>query len=101
MTQPLSLRFSVQFLVEPDDDGFHAFSPALPGLHTDGETEDDAARAFADAVPAYVESILKHGEPLPIGVVVEPAAHAHTHVEDIIVPWLPPSLLTSGDNSRA
>lgn len=99
--RPASLRLTLQFLVEPDEDGFHAFSPALKGLHVDGETEDEAARNFVEAAPAYVASILQHGEPLPMGVVVDVSDLARPHSEEILVPWVPPSLLTSGDNSRA
>lgn len=99
---PAPLRISIQFFVEPDDGGFHAFSPLLKGLHVDGATEDEAARNFIDAAPAYLTSVLQHDEPLPIGVVLEIdiRSHARPHTEQILVPWVPPSLLTSGDSSR-
>lgn len=93
MTYP-RIRVTVQFLVEPDEGGFHAFSPALKGLHVDGETEADAARTFVEAVPAYLESVFQHGEPLPLGVLVEVPSAATPHIEEISVPWVPPSLLT-------
>jgi predicted RNase H-like HicB family nuclease len=99
--RPANLRLTLQFLVEPDEGGFHAFSPALKGLHVDGETEEEAARNFVAAAPAYLESILRHGEPLPLGVLVDASDRARPHSEEILVPWVPPSLLTSGDNSRA
>ena len=99
MTYPL-IRVIVQFLVEPDVGGFHAYSPALKGLHVDGLTEAEAARHFVDAVPAYLESVLRHGEPLPLGGLVDVPHAATPHTEEISVPWVPPSLLTSGDNSR-
>ncbi|HVT46516.1 MAG TPA: type II toxin-antitoxin system HicB family antitoxin [Vicinamibacterales bacterium] len=95
------MKFTVQFLVEPDGDGFHAYSPALPGLHTDGASEREAVREFVAAVPAYLESVLQHGDPLPVGVIVDaPPVAAVRHTEEITVPWVPPFLLTSGDNSR-
>jgi predicted RNase H-like HicB family nuclease len=97
---PRPIKFTVQFLVEPDEDRFHAYSPALPGLHTDGATELEAVHEFVAAVPAYLESVLQHGEPLPVGVIVEASPIANRHSEEISVPWVPPSLLTSGDNSR-
>lgn len=95
-------RLSVTFLVEPDEGRFHAFSPALPGLHADGQTEQEAAASFVAEVPPYIASILRHGDPLPIGVIVE-AQHqaARRHSEEILVPCVPPSLLTSGASSRA
>jgi predicted RNase H-like HicB family nuclease len=98
---PRPLRLTIQFFVEPDDGGFHAFSPALKGLHVDGATAHEAAQQFVAAVPAYLQSVLQHGEPLPIGVVVEVPGGAEPHLEEVTVPWVPPSLLTSGDSSRA
>ena len=97
---PAPLRITLQFFVEPDAGGFHAFSPALKGLHVDGATEHEAAKNFVDAAPAYLTSVLQHGEPIPIGVVVEISDQARPHTEQILVPWVPPSLLTSGDSSR-
>jgi predicted RNase H-like HicB family nuclease len=63
-----TIRLMVHFLVEPDEGGFHAYSPALKGLHVDGASEDEAVRNFAEAAPADLQSVLKHGEPLPIGL---------------------------------
>jgi predicted RNase H-like HicB family nuclease len=102
--EPKELRLSVQFLVEADGEGFHAFSPVLPGLHADGETEQEAVHNFIHVVPAYFISILKHGEPLPVGVMVEvrePGRKVTTHSEEIVLPWLPPSVLESGTSLRA
>ena len=61
----LTLRSTV--VVEPDEGGFHAFAPALDGLHADGVSEDEAARNLVDVLPAYITSLAKHGDPLPIG----------------------------------
>ena len=36
------VRFTVELVVEPDDDGYHAFCPALKGLHVAGQTEEEA-----------------------------------------------------------
>lgn len=65
------MRVQIGIVVEPDDGGFHAYAPALPGLHTDGRTEEEAVQNAAEAVVAYLESMLKHGDPLPIGCVTE------------------------------
>lgn len=65
------MRVQIDIVVEPDDNGFHAYAPALPGLHTDGQTEEEAIQNAAEAVGAYLESMLKHGDPLPIGCVTE------------------------------
>lgn len=97
------LMIQVQFFTEPDERGFHAFSPLLKGLHADGETEEEAAQNFADAVPAYIESLAKHGEPLPLGMVVTvpsvestqvPTGAFLKHVREVTLSW--PSMETSG-----
>jgi predicted RNase H-like HicB family nuclease len=101
---PPQLSLTVQFCVEPDEGGYHAFSPLLKGLHADGETEDEAARNFVEVIPAYIESLAKHGEPLPVGMVVtvsspEEATQVPTgaflkHVREVTLSW--PSMETSG-----
>ncbi len=61
----LRLQFTV--IIEPDGDSFHAYCPAFKGLHVDGANEKEAVRNAADAVGVYVNSLVSHGEPLPIG----------------------------------
>ncbi len=63
--------FKILIVVEPDEGEFHAYCPALKGLHTCGATEEEAMDNAADAAIAYLESLIKHGDPIPIGV----AAH--------------------------
>ena len=63
------LRIKVRLIVEPDDEGFHAYCPELQGLHVDGATEKEAVRNARDAVSAYLTSLMKHGDPIPVGVV--------------------------------
>lgn len=101
MTTPPFIRLTLHFLVEPDEGGFHAYSPALKGLHVDGVSEADAVKNYVEAAAGYLESVLQHGEPLPIGLIVTVPRRAHSHAEEVLVPWVPPSLLTSGVNSRA
>ena len=72
------MRMQVLIIVEPDGEEFHAYSPSLPGLHTCGATEEEALAHAKDAVYAYIKSMIKHGDPLPIGC----ARPEHSH-------WLP------------
>jgi predicted RNase H-like HicB family nuclease len=65
------MRVQVYIVVEPDGDGFHAYAPALPGLHADGQTEDEARRNAAELAVLYLASMVKHGDPLPIGGMAE------------------------------
>lgn len=63
--QRLRLEFAV--VIEKDEDRFHAFCPGLKGLHVDGATEEEAMQNAAEAAQCYVASLVRHGDPLPIG----------------------------------
>ena len=65
------IGFKVEVVVEPDDNGFHAYCPALKGLHTSGDTQEEALANAKDAVAAYLQSLIKHGDPIPLNVVRE------------------------------
>jgi len=74
------IQFAINIIVEPDEDGFHAFCPALKGLHVGGDTEAEAIRNATDAAIIYLESLIKHGDPIPVGVTREfiaPAQQTH------------------------
>lgn len=60
------LAFDV--IIEPDQPGLHAYCPALKGLHVGGDTADEALQNARDAINAYVRSLTKHGDPIPVGV---------------------------------
>ena len=75
-----SLEFQLVFVVEPDEGEFHAFCPALKGLHTAGATEQAALENAKNAAVAFILSLIKHGDPIPLGVTVaesEKAASAN------------------------
>ena len=57
-------RFAV--VIEPDEDAFHAYVPALPGCHTFGATVEEARANIAEAIALHVESMLESGEPIPV-----------------------------------
>ena len=40
--------------------------PALPGLVTEGDTIEEARAMVKDAIRGYLESLVKHGEEIPI-----------------------------------
>ena len=40
--------------------------PALPGCYTAGRTLEEAREMASDAIRACCDSLLKHGEPLPV-----------------------------------
>lgn len=53
-------------VIEPDEDGFHAYVPVLPGCHTFGDTLDEARANVVEAMELHIESMQQDGEPIPI-----------------------------------
>lgn len=60
------LEFTVEIVVEPDGEQFHAYCPALKGLHVGGETESEALQNATDAAILYIESMIRHNEAIPL-----------------------------------
>jgi predicted RNase H-like HicB family nuclease len=52
-------------LEREDDGGYHAFCPALPGCHSQGDTYNEAIENIEDAIRLYIESLSSHGEEIP------------------------------------
>ncbi len=58
------MKFRV--VIEQDEDGkFSASCPTLPGCRSQGDTRDEAKHNIADAIKGYLESLKKHGDPIP------------------------------------
>jgi antitoxin HicB len=56
----------MRVVIEQDEDGvFVATCPALPGCVSQGKTREEALTNMRDAIAGYVESLRKHGEPIP------------------------------------
>ena len=56
-----------------EDGGFAVWVPALPGCVSQGETRDEALANIREAIQCYLESCLKHGEPIPVEAKMEEA----------------------------
>ena len=53
-------------LIEQDEDGtFVVDCPSLPGCVSQGRSRDEALTNIKDAIAGYVQSLRKHGEPIP------------------------------------
>ena len=53
-------------ILDPEPEGGYAvWVPALPGCVSQGETLEEALANIREAIQCYVESSLKHGDPLP------------------------------------
>ncbi|MCH7802144.1 MAG: type II toxin-antitoxin system HicB family antitoxin [Chloroflexi bacterium] len=58
------MKFAIT--LETDEDGYIVVScPALPGCHSQGKTKDEAIANIKEAIEGFVESMRKHGEPIP------------------------------------
>jgi antitoxin HicB len=57
--------FEIVIEKEPEDEGYSAYSPSLPGCFSNGRTIEDASRNMREAIQQHVASLLAHGEPVP------------------------------------
>jgi predicted RNase H-like HicB family nuclease len=59
-------KLSYRILLRPEPEGgYTVIVPSLPGCITYGKTIEEARRMALDAIKAYLESLKKHGEPIP------------------------------------
>lgn len=62
------ITLCIPVIVEPDGSHrFHAYTPALPGLHVDGRTKKQTVRIAVRAVTVYLDSLARYHDPLPVG----------------------------------
>ncbi len=59
-------NYQFTVVIEPDEEGYHAYAPALPGCHTFGMTIDEARANILEAIELHVESMLQDGETIPV-----------------------------------
>jgi predicted RNase H-like HicB family nuclease len=57
--------FEVVIEKEPEDAGYFAWSPSLPGCFSNGATIEEAKRNMREAVTQHVSVLLKNGDPVP------------------------------------
>jgi predicted RNase H-like HicB family nuclease len=60
----------VEFVFEPQEEGgYHVYAPDLPGLHTEGDSLDEALENAREALELYVEGVREEGRSIDSGVV--------------------------------
>jgi len=59
--------YSFEIIVEkePEDEGYFAYSPTLPGCFSNGQTIEEAKRNIRQAVQQHIESLQARGQPIP------------------------------------
>ena len=58
--------YNYTIVIEPDENAFHAYVPALQGCHSCGNTHDEAKENIKEAIELYLETLLDLGEEIPI-----------------------------------
>ncbi len=60
----------VEFVFEPQQEGgYHVYAPELPGLHTQGDTLEEATQSAREALELYIEGLREDGRSLEMGIV--------------------------------
>ena len=58
-------RYTVLLTPDHDEGGYAVRVPALPGLHTQGATYDQALANAREAIAFHLECLEAEGEPIP------------------------------------
>jgi predicted RNase H-like HicB family nuclease len=58
-------NFEIVIEKEPEDEGYSAYSPSLPGCFSNGRTIEDARRNMREAIQQHVAALLAQREPVP------------------------------------
>jgi predicted RNase H-like HicB family nuclease len=58
-------RYTVLLTPDQDEGGYAVRVPLLPGLHTQGNTYDEAMQNAREAIAFHLECLKAEGEPIP------------------------------------
>jgi len=62
---PKIVSYPLTIEPHPEDGGYLAFYPSLPGCHTWGETYEEAVRNAEEALALFIETLTANGDPIP------------------------------------
>jgi predicted RNase H-like HicB family nuclease len=59
--------YSFQIVIEkePEDTGYYAYSPTMPGCFSNGATIEEARRNIREALEQHVQSLLTRSQAVP------------------------------------
>ena len=59
--------YSFEILIEkePEDEGYYAYTPTMPGCFGSGKTIEEAKRNMRTAITQHVEALFARGQPIP------------------------------------
>lgn len=58
-------NYTYRIIIEPDEKGYHAFVPALPGCHTWGKTIVAVRANLREAMGLYLERLQEKQQHIP------------------------------------
>lgn len=72
--------YSFQILIEkePDDPGYFAYSPTLPGCFGNGASVEEARRSIREAIEQHLATLVAHGDPIP-------QSDGRMHIEELTI----------------
>jgi predicted RNase H-like HicB family nuclease len=63
-------RSEVELVFAPQEEGgYHVYAPDLPGLHTQGDSLDEAVANAEEALDLHIEGLREQGRSLDTGVI--------------------------------
>lgn len=71
-------NFEIVIEREPEDEGYMAYSPTLPGCFGAGSTIEEAKQSIRAAIQQHVSVLVAHGQAVPQN-------EALVHVEELTV----------------
>lgn len=57
--------YNYSIVMEPDENGYHAYVPALSGCHSFGNTIEEAKENITEAIQLHIEAMIEDGEIIP------------------------------------
>jgi len=70
--------FEIVIEKEPEDSGYLAYCPGLPGCFSNGLTIEETRKNIREAIQLHLESLRAHNEPIP-------QKETLVHVEEISI----------------
>lgn len=65
--EKITMKTRVTVVIESDGEQFHAFCPALPGIHSNAPTFEEARDRTIPAIERYLDFLDEQGGPNPVG----------------------------------
>ena len=63
--------YSLRIDAHPNDGGYLAYFPALPGCQTWGDTYENAVLNAEEALSVYTDTLAENGDPIPEGLTAD------------------------------